>query len=428
MKQKNVKIVALVLAGVVACTSYPMSSATGTTTMFPAAGFALAIGDGVSLNEVIARADETEYTQPTELKVNTMQELASAQTVDKNDKEYKTELPLDIIKNEQSVTREDVTTDNVAEEIVVGENSAVKKVTEESVIIEAATETEATNDATTEAVEPKYAEENIDTESDIHVAKDKTQIHEEQDTVEAVEVQKVATAVSIIPDMKLATMNATTANTVVEEAVADENVSENELAAEETVSVNEVEQNFKELVVAQVRYYVNVRAEASEESEIIGKLYNNCVGTFLAEENGWYKIKSGNVEGYVSAEYCVTGEAAEALVEEIGEKIATVTTTTLKVRKEPGTDSEVLGLVPEAEELSVLEVVDGWVKVSIEEGEGYVSSEYVSLRVDFVQAESRAEEEARLKKEEEERQKARAAANARMAEQAAAAAAAQVSQ
>ena len=96
----------------------------------------------------------------------------------------------------------------------------------------------------------------------------------------------------------------------------------------------------------------------------------------------------------------------------MGTRIATVTTTTLKVREEASTESAVLGLVPIEEELSVVEEEDGWIKVDIEEGYGWVSMDYVSMRTDFVKAESKEEEEARLAKEEEERRKAQAAASA----------------
>lgn len=148
----------------------------------------------------------------------------------------------------------------------------------------------------------------------------------------------------------------------------------------------------------------------SEEGEILGKLYDKSVGNFIQEEDGWYKITSGNVTGYVKGEYCVTGEEAVALAKEVGTRVATVTTTTLKVREAEGVDAPVLGLVPIDEELSVIEELDGWVKVDIEEGYGYVSSEFVSLRTDFVKAESREEEEARLKKEEEAKKAAKEAA------------------
>lgn len=171
------------------------------------------------------------------------------------------------------------------------------------------------------------------------------------------------------------------------------------------------EERFKSLVIAKVNDYVNVRDLPSEEDgEIIGKLYDKSVGTFIEEDNGWYKIKSGTVEGYVKAEYCVTGEDAVELAKKVGTRIATVTTTTLKVRSGPGLDEEVLGLVPIEDELVVEEELDGWVKVSIEEGDGYVSLDYVTLSTEFVEAESKAEEEARLAKEKAAREAAQAAA------------------
>jgi len=176
------------------------------------------------------------------------------------------------------------------------------------------------------------------------------------------------------------------------------------------------EEAFKSLVIAQVNDYVNVRSLPSEEGEIVGKLYDESVGHFIEEENGWYKITSGSCTGYVKAEYCVTGEDAVELAKEVGVRIATVNTTTLKVRKEPGTDAEVLGLVPIEDQLVVSEELDGWVKVDIEEGFGYVSTDYVELSTEFVEAESKEEEEARLEKEEKEREAARKAAARAQAE------------
>ncbi len=184
-----------------------------------------------------------------------------------------------------------------------------------------------------------------------------------------------------------------------------------QLAAAQAASMTDEEKEFSNLVIAKVNSYVNVRSDASEEAEVVGKLYDKSVGTYLSEKDGWYEINSGNVTGYVKAEYCVTGKDAIELAKEVGTRIATVTTTTLKVREEASTESTVLGLVPIEEELSVVEEQDGWVKVDIEEGYGWVSMDYVSLRTDFVKAESK-EEEARLAKEAEERRKAQAAASA----------------
>ncbi|GFH90401.1 MAG: SH3 domain-containing protein [Lachnospiraceae bacterium] len=170
------------------------------------------------------------------------------------------------------------------------------------------------------------------------------------------------------------------------------------------------EESFKNLVIAKVNDYVNVRSIPSEDGEIVGKLYDKSVGSFISETNGWYEIKSGSVTGYVKGEYCVTGDEAVELAKQVGTRIATVTTTTLKVRQEPGLDKTVLGMVPIEDQLIVTEELDDWVKVNIEEGDGYVSTDYVSLSTEFVQAESKAEEEARLAKEEADRRAAQEAA------------------
>ena len=212
--------------------------------------------------------------------------------------------------------------------------------------------------------------------------------------------------------------------TVEEETSEDtEEETTEEATEEETTEVaTEEEQDFRGLVIAQVNNYVNVRSIPSEDGEIVGKLYDKSVGEFEEEVNGWYKITSGNCTGYVKAEYCVTGDEAQALAKQVGTTYAVVNTTTLKVRQEASTESAVLGLVPIEEELVVVEELDGWVKVAIEEVDGYVSREYVNLRTDFVHAESKAEEEARLAEEAKEREEARAAAAATEATRAAQAA------
>lgn len=178
--------------------------------------------------------------------------------------------------------------------------------------------------------------------------------------------------------------------------------------------LSEEEESFKNLVIAKVNDYVNVRDMPSEEGNIVGKLYDKSVGNFIEEENGWYKINSGSVEGYVKGEYCVTGDDAVDYAKEVGTRIATVTTTTLKVREQPGLEETVLGLVPIEDELIVTEELDGWVKVNIEEGDGYVSTDYVTLSTEFVKAESIEEERARLEKEEAARRAAQEAANKKM--------------
>ena len=196
------------------------------------------------------------------------------------------------------------------------------------------------------------------------------------------------------------------------EKVIEETQSKEQIAAAEAAAMTDEERGFTNLVIADVRNYVNIRSDAGEDSEIVGKLYDKSVGTYLSEKDGWYEIKSGNVTGYVKSEFCVTGKEAIELAKKVGTRIATVTTTTLKVREDASTEASVLGLVPLEEELRVVDEKDGWVKVDIEEGYGWVSKDYVSLRTDFVKAESKAEEAARLAKEAEERRRAQAAAAA----------------
>ena len=172
----------------------------------------------------------------------------------------------------------------------------------------------------------------------------------------------------------------------------------------------EVQSEYADVAIAQVDNYVNVRAEANTDSEVVGKLYNNSAATVLATtEDGWYQITSGNVTGYIKCEYLVVGN--EELAKEVSTRYATVTTQTLYVRSEPTTDASVLTMLPEGDDLVVTdESNDGWVKVTTEAGDGYVSTDYVTLSTEYVQAESKEEEEARLAKEEEEREAAAAAA------------------
>lgn len=169
-----------------------------------------------------------------------------------------------------------------------------------------------------------------------------------------------------------------------------------------------VKSEYDDIAIAQVDNYVNVRSTAGEDGEVLGKLYNDSACTVLGTEGDWYKIHSGDVEGYIKAEFLVLGNAE--LAKSVGRRVADVKTESLNVRSDASTDAELLGQVPEGEELTVVEEKDGWVKVSIEEGEGWVSSDFVDCSTHYIVAESKEAEEARLKKEEEERLAAEEAA------------------
>lgn len=204
------------------------------------------------------------------------------------------------------------------------------------------------------------------------------------------------------------TVSTSSDDTTDETQNTDSSAKETADSEEKTEEKAEEKSEYADIAIAQVDNYVNIRSEANEESEVLGKLYNNSAATIVATEGDWYQITSGSVTGYVKSQFVVAGN--EELAKSVGTRVATVTTETLKVRGDASTESDVLGLVPEGEELSVVSEQDGWVQVSIEEGEGYVSSDYVTCSTEYVVAESKEEEEARLAKEEAERQAAAAAA------------------
>ena len=196
-------------------------------------------------------------------------------------------------------------------------------------------------------------------------------------------------------------------------AVASGEEEEVEETVEEEQAANEAARveadDVSNLCVARVDDFVYVRAEASTDSKIRGKLYRKNVATVLKSEGDWYKIQSGNLRGYVSADYVVVGNG-EAL-KSAGTLYATVTGDALRVRKHRTTDSEVLGFAPpKGEDIVVKDQKDGWVKVSIEEGNGWVSADFVELHTEYTHGETVREEKKRLKKEEEERLAAQEAA------------------
>ncbi len=160
-----------------------------------------------------------------------------------------------------------------------------------------------------------------------------------------------------------------------------------------------------ELAVAQVDSYIHVRNQPSIEGEVVGKLHNDSVGEIIGEESQgeWLLIQSGNVEGYIKSEYALRGEEGLEKAEEVGKRYAKITTETLRVRQEATTESDIVTLLPLEEVLPVQEETEGWAKITTEQGEGYISTDYAELYTEHKTAESKEEEEARLRREEEER-------------------------
>ena len=156
------------------------------------------------------------------------------------------------------------------------------------------------------------------------------------------------------------------------------------------------------LVMANVRNALNVRSDASEDAEKVGRLYRDCGGTILERRDGWTKLQSGNIVGWASDEYLLFGDDALALANDVGKMIATIDTGALRVRQEPSTEASVLGSLPRGEIVEVLsESEDGWVCIDYEGDDGWVSSEYVTLDFLIDAGETMAEIAAREEAERE---------------------------
>ena len=158
--------------------------------------------------------------------------------------------------------------------------------------------------------------------------------------------------------------------------------------------------------------YVNVRKKPNTDSKVVGKLYRGSAARIVKRVGDWVKIKSGQVEGYIMADYLAIGYSAEKMVDKFGTKIATVNTETLKVREAKNTDCAVLTLVSGEESFEVIREDKEWVKIMVDgDTKGFVSKEYVDITVKFKKAVSIEEER------EAARKKAAAEAAAARAEQ-----------
>lgn len=156
---------------------------------------------------------------------------------------------------------------------------------------------------------------------------------------------------------------------------AEEEAEQAEAEAEE-----ESESAAAGLVIAKVDNSVNVREEASEDAAVEGKLFKNCSGIILEQGEGWTKIQSGNLTGWVSNDYLYFGEEAETMIAEVGSLKATIQTDALRVRKEASEDAGVYKLVKKGDVMDAVEELGDWVSVQVDKDTiGYVSAEYVSV-------------------------------------------------
>ncbi len=403
MKQRRVRTVASLLAATMMLSGVCTQVQAGNlSSVLPSAGIGLTLG-GTSLTEV----RNTALTK----KTNTASATASVAQVSKLKKVVESASAKTLVKTKATATDTSsiaIASTSIAGAFGIDTSSVMSAVT--------ALATNSSSLAGTNIIRTNIV--SID-EGDTAVSPTIA----EEETLQALMAQEETVSEETTSVVELATVSAEETLEAEAEALKSMDITETALKSTD-VSANEPEEeeteeadpeHFSNLVIANVNDYVNVRDLPSEEGNIVGKLYDDSVGTFISETDGWYLIQSGNTTGYVKGEFCVTGEDAIALAKEVGTRMATVTTTTLKVRQDPSTEAVVLGLVPIDEDLVVTEELDGWVKVNIEEGDGYVSTDYVNLWTDFVTAESKEEEEARLAKEKAEREAARKAAAAAQA-------------
>lgn len=156
-----------------------------------------------------------------------------------------------------------------------------------------------------------------------------------------------------------------------------------------------------EQIFARCSEYINIRQDATTDSDVIAKIYNNCEATLLEEKGEWIRIKSGNAEGWVKSEYFAFGEEAEQIAAQTAYNVTTVLPEALVVRCAPDENAEEFGMVYANDELEVVEYEGDWMTVAFDDGTyGYVSAYYVSpTEAYYGQAETLQEEEDRLNQE-----------------------------
>lgn len=140
----------------------------------------------------------------------------------------------------------------------------------------------------------------------------------------------------------------------------------------------------KEEGLVSVMASLNVRNKPSVSSNVIGYLYSNCVvsiyDTVDNSEGSWYLVKSGDVEGYVSSDYVLTGAAAKASDEDLTNRYAKVKANTAVVYSSASSGADSVGSVYKDGDYKVLAIQNGFVKIAVnEEFAGFVKAKDVSL-------------------------------------------------
>lgn len=200
------------------------------------------------------------------------------------------------------------------------------------------------------------------------------------------------------------------------EAAAIEDAAE--VVEEEPVELSKTEQEWQDKVMADVDDFLCIRTEGNADAEVVGKLYPTSVATVVKQGKTWTQIKSGDVKGYVKNEYLLFGMDAYNNAKKVCKKYAYVQTNGLRVRSKANEDAQVISVADKKDRLLFNKKADkkeGWVAVTVKAGNGYVSADYVKVKLGTTDAVS-IEEEIAAQKAKEAAERA-AAASASVATQ-----------
>lgn len=136
-------------------------------------------------------------------------------------------------------------------------------------------------------------------------------------------------------------------------------------------------EGYTHLGISKVTTYLNVREGVGTDKEIVGKMAGGSACEVLGEQDGWYHIQSGEVEGYVDKQYILTGYDAEAEAMNLISNVLQVNTDNLNVRRKATTDSSIITKVNTGDILEILAEEDDWYYIQINDAQGYVKAEYV---------------------------------------------------
>ena len=145
---------------------------------------------------------------------------------------------------------------------------------------------------------------------------------------------------------------------------------------------------YDNLGVSNVSNYLNVRDNPDEnKGKIIAKLPSNAGCDILdTSTSGWFKIRSGNITGYVKSEYILTGQQAKDKALQVAKLMAISNTDGVNVRTEPNTNSSIYTQISNSERFLVADQQDGWVKIEIDDQDAYLSSDYVDVKYGLEEA------------------------------------------